>query len=98
MTFFRKRGISGREGSIFRGEKALLYHVGVAGFSAYAVVAVAVSTKMEGVKNGNIDMHSRYIVICVSYVGLRMRGLRHNRRVVVIVESSSSSVPSRAEV
>ena len=56
-----------------------MYHVGVAGFSAFIVVAVAVSTKVEGIENGEIDMYS----ICVSYVGLRLRSQRHDRRVVV---------------
>ena len=39
--------------------RALLYHVGVAGFSAFiGDAAVAVTTSVEGVENGNILMHT----------------------------------------
>ena len=50
-------------GGLFPGmRRALLYHVGVAGFAAFIVVAaVAGTTRVYGVENGNIHMYNTQI-------------------------------------
>ena len=78
--FFRKTEMA--LGAFPGVRSTLLYHVSVAEFSAFIVVsAVSVTSRVEGVKNGNILLYNTQ----ASYVDLRLRSQPSNRRVVFTV-------------
>ena len=91
--FFQKRGMTGREGAISRGKKALLCYTG---FSAFIVVtAVAVTISVEGVENRNIHMCLYYTSFVCGPEAAKSpleSGLQ-SRRILSDSDSNSDSSP-----